>query len=115
MFGDLVSDCSHLFDRLSGGVGQFPIEISLSRIDGTGVATPHRDHHIGRSDYVIGQGLGKLLRYVDAYLGHSFPDTSMYLVGGCRSSRTNVNLPPSLVVEECGCHLRTPRIVDAYK
>ena len=57
---DLVADRADRVDALAGGVGQFPVHVTLSGVEGAGVATAHGDDDVGGLDDLVGPGLGVL-------------------------------------------------------
>src|SRR5262245_58945781 len=57
---DLVPDAADRLDVLAGGIVQRPVLVPLARVDRARVATAHRDHHIGGSHDLVGQGLREL-------------------------------------------------------
>jgi hypothetical protein len=65
----------------AGGVRELPNEISLAGIDGKCVSPAHRDHYVGGLGDLVGERLRKLLKQVDADLGHRFSQTGVNFLG----------------------------------
>ena len=90
---DVVPYWSDVFERKPGRVWQVPVEVTLARVNGAGIATAHRDHDVSGLHLIGGEPLGNLARDVDAELGHGLDDGRVELVGGLRSSRGNAHSP----------------------
>jgi pimeloyl-ACP methyl ester carboxylesterase len=74
MFGATHRDRTHgliLYRRARRG----------SRPTTTGTATIHRDHYVGGLGDLVGERLRKLLKQVDADLGHRFSQTGVNFLG----------------------------------
>src|SRR2546423_15080134 len=70
----LVADLADLFDALAGGIRKHPVQVSLARIDGAGVAAAHRHDDVRRPHELVRQRLGELLAQVEADLTHRLDD-----------------------------------------
>lgn len=64
----------------AGGPRELPNEISLAGIDGVPLPA-HRDHYVGGLGDLVGERLRKLLKQVDADLGHRFAHTGVNFLG----------------------------------
>jgi hypothetical protein len=65
----------------AGGVRELPNEISLAGIDGECVSPAHRDHYVGGLGDLVDERLRRLLKQVDAHLGHRFAHTGVNFLG----------------------------------
>ena len=110
---DLVANRPDLLQGLAGGVGQLPIEVSLAGIYGTRVAATHRDNDIGGLDGLVGERLGKLMKQIDADLGHGPTDAGVDLFGWSGTRGTYVDTSLRGPMEQGRRHLGTAGIVDA--
>ncbi len=110
---DLVADDPHLLQWPARRVCQLPVQVALAGIDRTGVSAPHGDHHVSRLDDLVGPRLGELLGDVQADLGHRVGDVAMDLLGWRRPGRADAHRSLRVVVEQRGCHLTPPGVVDA--
>jgi hypothetical protein len=63
-----------MLDVQAGRVVQCPVEVALARVRRAGVAAPHRDHHLGGPDGILGQRLGELPTAMD-HLGVEVEDS----------------------------------------
>ena len=110
---DLVADPSDLLDGLPGWVGEVPIQVSFAGKHRAGVSAAHRDDDVGGHDDVVGEGLGELLREIEADLCHHLHDLRVDLFGWRAPGRADVDPTLGVVIEQRRCHLAAPRVVDA--
>src|SRR5262249_47179531 len=110
---DVVPDPADLIHCPARRVLDLPVLIALARIDRARVATPHGYDHVCRPDEPVGEGLGELLRHVDAQLVHHLHHGGGDLLGGDAARRPDAE--PALRVhrEQSGGHLAPTGIVNA--
>lgn len=75
----------------------------------------HRDHDVGGTHRLVGQGFGELFRQVEAELAHHLHHGRVDLARGCAPGRAHLNPAARVVVEERGGHLAPACVVHAHE
>ena len=114
-FLDVVADRADGIDGLAGGVGQFPVLVSLAGEDGAGVAAAHGDDDVGGLHDLVGPGFGELAGDVDADFGHRLDRRRVDLVSGFRSAGPGDGILSGHVREVTQRHLGAARVVGAQE
>jgi hypothetical protein len=96
---DLIDDRADLFDRLSGGVVQIPVEVPFARIHRAGVTAAHGDDDIDSSSNLVGEGFGEFVTGVESSLAEYGDDHRVDLVSGFGSGREDLDPTLAIVVE----------------
>src|SRR5436190_14789028 len=112
---DLVSDPPHRLEVLTLGVLELPVLVSLSGIDGAGVAAAHRDHDVGRANRAACERLRKLPREIDVDLRHRLDDDGIEPLR--RLAARGADSHPALgqLAENPGGHLAPSGVVHAHE
>ena len=112
---DLVNDRAYDLDGLTGRVVEFPVDVTLARVDRARVATAHGDDDIGLLCQLIGQRLGEFLAGVESTVDQERRDRRVQLLTGLGPGRAHVNTTGGVMVEQDPSRQTAPGVVDAEK
>jgi len=85
---DFGHDWTDLVDKLARWILQLPVEVTLARVNGTGISATHRDYHVCATGDLVGEGLGKLFGGIEAPLLQNGHDRRVELTGRLRPGTT---------------------------
>jgi hypothetical protein len=97
------------------GVVEGPVFVTLSRDERTGIATAHRDDHVGNSEHVGGPLLGPLASHVNPDFLHGCDSSRIQRIGGFAAARVCDRSTRSEMTEPGQRHLRSTGVVDAQE
>jgi len=112
---DLVANGADVVNAVAGRVGELPVEVALTGVDGAGVAAAHGDQDVGRSGELVGEGFGKLLERSTPTSAMACTTAGLTSLAGLLPAERTLIRPLACLDRRPGGHLAAAGIVNAHE